>query len=106
MLDIDHFKAILERRRKELSLKIDHLEDRLDDPRDPDAEERAVEREEDEVLELQEKSAFQEIKAIDHALERIGAGTYGVCPSCEEPISAERLEAVPHAALCRNCMGE
>lgn len=40
---------------------------------------------------------------IDMALERIKNGTYGLCQSCGNPISDERLEAVPHARLCIQC---
>ena len=28
---------------------------------------------------------------------------YGVCPECEEPISAKRLDAVPWARYCVSC---
>lgn len=40
---------------------------------------------------------------IDEALERINQGNYGLCHECGEPISPERLEAVPHARLCIQC---
>lgn len=40
---------------------------------------------------------------IDQALQRIKDGTYGLCQSCGKPISAARLEAVPHARLCIKC---
>jgi RNA polymerase-binding protein DksA len=40
---------------------------------------------------------------IDEALRRIEDGTYGNCHSCSKPISAARLEAVPHARLCIEC---
>jgi len=40
---------------------------------------------------------------IDAALERIKAGTYGLCRSCHQRIPRERLEAVPHATLCLVC---
>ncbi len=40
---------------------------------------------------------------IDMALERVENGTYGLCHSCQKPISEERLEAVPHARLCIQC---
>lgn len=43
---------------------------------------------------------------IDMALERIEAGTYGLCHSCQNPISRERLEAVPHARLCIACKSQ
>ena len=32
---------------------------------------------------------------VDAAIERIKAGTYGICEVTQQPISAERLEAVP-----------
>lgn len=105
MVDVDRFKKTLTERRIELAQKIGRIEDRLDAPKDPDSGERATEREEDEMLEAQEKSAAGEIHAIDLALERIEGGVFGICVSCKDPISAERLAAVPHAAVCRNCMG-
>lgn len=37
------------------------------------------------------------------ALDRVRHGTYGRCRQCQEPIGAERLEAVPEAALCVGC---
>lgn len=104
MLDIEHFKKALTTRRMELAAKITTIEDRLDDPKDPDVEERSVEREEDEVMEIQAKSGYEELQAIDAALGRIENNRYGICHVCEEPISAERLEAVPTTSLCRNCM--
>ncbi|MFT4008920.1 MAG: TraR/DksA C4-type zinc finger protein [Nocardioidaceae bacterium] len=38
-----------------------------------------------------------------HALDRIDAGTYGVCESCGEPIGKMRLMAFPRATLCLSC---
>ena len=40
---------------------------------------------------------------IEQALDRIVDGSYGLCHECNQPISAARLEAVPHARLCINC---
>ena len=40
---------------------------------------------------------------IDQALERIENGTFGLCASCGNPVSRERLEFVPHARLCIAC---
>ena len=40
---------------------------------------------------------------IDEALERVAAGTYGVCVSCGQPIPAGRLEARPSARTCVAC---
>lgn len=104
MVDVEHFKKILSVRRSELAAKITEIEDRLDDPKDPDVEERSVEREEDEVLETQEKHSADEIHAIDAALQRIENGNFGICTICGNDISKERLVAVPYTNVCRNCM--
>ncbi|GJM03067.1 MAG: dimethylmenaquinone methyltransferase [Rhodomicrobium sp.] len=104
MVDNKHFKTILTARRQELAETINTIEDRLDDPKDPDVEERATEREEDEVLETREKQSAEEIHAIDQALDRIEDGTFGICSICHEAISQARLDAVPYTNVCRNCM--
>jgi DnaK suppressor protein len=43
------------------------------------------------------------LKKIDHALAKIDEGTFGVCESCEEPITIKRLEARPETTLCIRC---
>jgi RNA polymerase-binding protein DksA len=45
----------------------------------------------------------EEIRAIDAALMRMAAGTYGECVACHEPIPLERLEAQPAAQRCQPC---
>jgi len=40
---------------------------------------------------------------MDEALQRIEAGTYGVCQNCGKDIVAARLEAVPYAGFCMPC---
>jgi sigma-B regulation protein RsbU (phosphoserine phosphatase) len=41
------------------------------------------------------------IQEVDSALERMDAGTYGLCDTCHDPIENDRLLADP---LCRNCI--
>lgn len=43
------------------------------------------------------------ISKIREALERIEDGTFGICESCGEDISAKRLEARPVTTLCIDC---
>jgi DnaK suppressor protein len=45
-----------------------------------------------------------EMRAVQQALERLNAGTYGVCLECGEPIPRERLRAVPEATTCVRCV--
>lgn len=44
-----------------------------------------------------------ELKEIDHALERIKEGTYGICEMCSEKIGVARLKAKPYAKYCMTC---
>ena len=43
------------------------------------------------------------LKKIDYALAKIEDGTFGMCESCDEPISIKRLEARPETTLCIRC---
>jgi DnaK suppressor protein len=47
--------------------------------------------------------ADADVAALDSALERLGAGTYGTCVVCGEPIPGERLAAHPTAEQCVAC---
>jgi RNA polymerase-binding protein DksA len=58
----------------------------------------------DREIELSlEDNAEHLLAAIDVALERIDAGSYGLCARCGEQISPERLEALPWAGKCIEC---
>ena len=47
--------------------------------------------------------ARERLAAADAALDRLDAGTYGVCASCGRPIPEARLEARPLSVLCVSC---
>jgi sigma-B regulation protein RsbU (phosphoserine phosphatase) len=40
------------------------------------------------------------LRDVDQAVEKISAGTYGLCEACHEPIEPDRLEADPLMRLC------
>jgi DnaK suppressor protein len=42
---------------------------------------------------------------VEHAMERLQQGVYGVCEDCGDPIPAERLEFKPEATRCVRCQG-
>ena len=48
----------------------------------------------------------EKVQAIQEALDRVDAGTYGICESCESDISTGRLSALPFTRLCVNCQAE
>ena len=106
MIDIEKQKARLLARKAELESRLIRIEDELDEPMSADSDERAVERQDDEVLEAMGEAGLAELRGIDAALDRIVHGRYGICARCGEDIAPARLDAVPHAALCQACHAE
>lgn len=104
MTDQAHYRDILLARKRELYRRLNRIDTDLDTLKSADSADRAIERENDEVLEEFGHTGLKELEAIEAALERVAAGTFGVCAKCGKPISAARLEAVPHAALCEECI--
>jgi DnaK suppressor protein len=99
----DAQKQKIQARLAELQDRMERVDDTLDQPADADLNDQAIELEDDEVLDAIAAAAQKEVRLLQKALRDIEAGTYGICKSCDEPISPERLEAVPYALLCRDC---
>lgn len=97
------FRALLNTRKAELVDRLDHIEQDLDAPVSADWEERAVEREDDEVLEALGQTGLAELRRINAALKRMDANIYGVCTDCGNTISDARLTVVPTTLFCRHC---
>jgi DnaK suppressor protein len=57
----------------------------------------------DPVAMARSAQLLRTIDAIDAALARLEAGTYGQCISCGTGIPVERLEFRPFAAACVTC---
>ncbi|UCF82627.1 MAG: RNA polymerase-binding protein DksA [Desulfobacteraceae bacterium] len=69
----------------------------------PDPTDRAT-MESDRNFELRIRDRERKlISKIKDALDRLEAGTYGICEECGENISDERLEARPVTTLCIDC---
>ena len=43
------------------------------------------------------------LQAIEEALQRVEAGTYGLCRDCGQPIADARLNAIPWTRSCISC---
>jgi len=65
-----------------------------------DAGSKTLEREHEMSL---AKNRRDLISQIEHAVERIDKGRYGLCESCGTPIAKARLQAFPGATLCVTC---
>ena len=96
-------KLTLQARRAAIAGDLLEIEHSLSQAAPKDWEDRASERQGDEVLERLGAVEYDDLRRIDAALQRLEDGSYGVCPKCGETISDERLVAVPEAALCRGC---
>lgn len=99
----DKQREILEKRRDELEARLNEIERTLEEPAPKDDEDRATEREDDEVLQGIERQGIREVQAINAALDRIQNGTYGICQKCGDEISQERLDLLPFTPYCRRC---
>ncbi len=89
---VDHVQAALTENGAatgEISAVRTHLADMDSEGEDADL---AVAQNEHEILE-----------AVDGALERIEAGTFGTCQECGQEISETRLNALPYTPHCIAC---
>ncbi len=103
MKSIAERKAQLETRLAELKARLHDIEEQLDEPATRDDDDRAAEREGDEVLEGIGQVGLNEIRALEQALHRVEVGEYGFCAKCGDRISEDRLDVVPYAPLCQRC---
>jgi len=61
-----------------------------------------------ETYEMEKNLALEghqmhQMQEIEHAMQKIKDGTYGICDFCGKEIDKERLEALPQANLCIDC---
>jgi RNA polymerase-binding protein DksA len=111
---IAELKALLEQERDRLLEELEAMEEHA-----PEVEEQAgmdigggydedladvasttFEREKTIAL---ESSVQATLTQVEEALQRIKAGTYGICQRCGNPIDFARLQVLPYATLCINC---
>lgn len=102
----DHLEGEITALRNELSQSEDELAARLTDPvegagDDPaDAGAKTFQREHDMALLYNTRDLLAK---SEKAIERMDAGTYGVCESCGRAIGKARLQAFPRVTLCVTC---
>ena len=102
-MDINERRKQIKDRIAELSAYLRKIGDDLEQPLPADLEDQAIDLEDDEVLQRLSAAHSQELRLLNNALNRIAKGDYGICAKCGEDISQARLDAVPHAVICRNC---
>lgn len=110
---LDRFKKRLEEEQERLEEQIADYERDLEEARltesssdrspDPgNAEASSMKLEYAKELSI-EQNTLDLLSKANRALERIDAGTYGICESCGKAIPIERLEVLPYSTLCVEC---
>lgn len=100
------YRTILTDRRSELLRRLTAIEQDFEQPRNRDDEDRAIERNNDEVLDELGQTGQKELLGIDAALQRLEKGSFGTCVKCGAEISERRLEIVPHTPFCQSCSAQ
>lgn len=102
----DSFRSMLKRQVNDLNarlLKKNELAELSDSQHGDPADRTTINR--DVLLALNGKIENELLKCYA-ALERLDAGTYGICTTCGEDISERRLKALPFALRCIECESE
>ena len=109
-IETDRFRQMLLDERERVRGALDYLHppgsiedetaDESYDNHPADVATATYDREMDSTLEDNSEAV---LAAIDKALGKIEAGTYGICERCGKQIDPERLEALPYAELCIEC---
>ena len=89
-------KAILEKR-------VETIHDHARKPLDADSAEQAAQLGNIAVVSALETEAVGKLAAIEAALQRLTNGGYGICISCGEEISEQRLSVRPESSKCVDC---
>ncbi|MGD0497340.1 MAG: TraR/DksA family transcriptional regulator [Bryobacteraceae bacterium] len=99
---LEKYKAVLERKKAELSAGLRNRED-IAIEKSPDAldEVQLAGERELAIRNLDRESNL--LRNVNDALARIADGSYGICLHCEEEIRPKRMDAVPWAKYCIAC---
>lgn len=103
--DIKFFKELLEDQLEALLHQADDTVSGMTSPKEnfPDPTDRAsLESDRNFMLRIRDRE-HKLIKKIKKALERIENDTFGICETCGEDISTQRLKARPVTTQCIEC---
>ncbi len=101
---IEEYKKDLSEEREEVQERLESLKKNLDFGDDVDSGDEETDESEEFANYIDVKMNLEErLEDINRALEKIKAGTYGVCEECEQEIEEEVLEANPASVLCKKC---
>lgn len=99
----EEIRTRLMQHKAELQKRVSTIHEHARDPLEQDSAEQAAQLGNVAVVSALEAEAVQQIAEIEAALQRLEAGTYGVCVTCGEPVGEGRLKVRPAATQCRDC---
>jgi DnaK suppressor protein len=103
--DVDFFKGQLNNLLEELLSQADETVSGMNSPKEnfPDPTDRAsLESDRNFMLRIRDRESKLILK-VKKALARIETDTFGICESCGEDISYDRLKARPVTTQCIDC---
>ena len=103
--ELDLLKEKLLGMRQDILQRLQHLADGWQElgEKDIEFEEEAQKAELSELYGQLDERDKEEIEAIDHALDKMGAMQYGKCEGCARQIPLPRLQALPATRFCLAC---
>ena len=95
-------KQLLEAK-AELEKRVTKIHSHARNPLDANSSEQAAELGNVEVVSALEAEAVEELASIEAAMQRLENGNYGICITCGEAISEQRLNVRPESLECVDC---
>jgi DnaK suppressor protein len=113
-MDADKYREALEGERDRLLDQIRRIDDRTAGRDRLDSQVSAEDFDEpggdaaSDTLERSQAMAIGEnfrdmLAHIEHAMDKLEKGTYGICDSCGKNIAKARLDFLPWASMCAEC---
>ena len=103
---LSHYRNLLEQQQSEILSASKAHQQSIDESQtgtDFVGPDRAAELETLEVDSVIVDSEANLLEKIEHALQRVADGSYGICEGCKQEIPAARLDAKPSVSLCISC---
>ena len=110
--ELEDFKSLILEKRSKVMDELEESRKRADEARDNNSvnaiysshmADASTDQEEMEKSYYWMDRENKFLQYLNRALEMIEEGTFGICTTCTELISKERLEEVPHTSMCFNC---
>ncbi len=104
---LEYFKKILKEQKEEIVEKLvrdSETYNDLDREKIGDLVDHTFRYIEKEMLINMSSGDREVLKNIDEALDKIKNATFGSCEECGQDIGEKRLEAIPYAKKCMNCL--